>query len=221
MLKKWKKEEWAEIEGMTVTDKGRPYSTIAIGEKEVNGAVSHVVEEMYTDIFDFLQQKRPEYKVYVNYNEFPKIVVYFNGKMINSNPAFGEMKKEAGELLKRIFVPDVLKAYFDLKKDGKTTPSVEILRNRMKELTGERELTYQIMFLKPIVEDYVMNQLMQMKGNELSELSRYEFSEVVAAMNHKKIHSQIYGSLLENYGEEKTRELIVSELSRRYLKGGE
>ena len=221
MLRKWKKEEWAVIEGTTIVDKGRPYSKVAIGEKEENGDVMHVVEEMYTDIFDFIQQKRPEYKVYVNYNEFPKIVVYFNGKMINSNNSFREMKAEAEELLKKVFVPDVLKAFFDLKKEGKTTPAIEILRNRLKELTAEKEIMYQIMFLRPIVEDYVMNHLMKVEQNVLSGLSKYEFSEVVAAMMYKKIHSYVYTNLLETNGEEKAKELIVRELARRYLKGGE
>lgn len=221
MLRKWKKEDWAVIEGMTVTDNGRPYSAIAIGENESNGVTSHITEEMYTDIFDFIQQKRPEYKVYVNYNEFPRIVIYFNGKMINSNNSFRDMKAEVEEMLKKIFIPDVLKAYFDFKKGGKATPSIEILRNRIKELSGAKETMYQLMFLKPIVEDYVMNYIMKMNTNELSTLPTHEFSEVVAAMMYKKINSHTYNRLVEANGEEVAKEMVINDLARRYMKGGQ
>lgn len=215
-VKKWKKEDWAEIQGETVTDKGRPYSKIAIGEKETNGESYYISEEMYTDIFDYIQQKRPEYKVYVNYNETPRIVVYFNNCMINSNNSFKQMRTDVYNILKKLFIPDVLKAYFDFVKGENSTPAIEILRNRIKEETKEM---YQIMFLKPIVEDYVTNNILKVNDNQLSNLSTYEFTEVIASMIYKKVNSPIYNKLLEEFGEKEAKELIFNEMTRRYMKG--
>ncbi len=215
-VRKWKKEDWAEIQGESVTDQGRPYSKIAIGEKETNGESNYIAEEMYLDIFDFIQQKRPEYKVYVNYNETPKIVVYFNGSMINSNNLFKQMRMDVQDTLKNLFIPDVLKAYFDFVKGGNSTPAIEILRNRIKEETKEM---YQIMFLKPLVEEYVTNNILKMNSNQLSELRTHEFTEVLAAMIYKKVNSPIYNKLVEEIGEKEAKELIFNELTRRYMKG--
>lgn len=215
-VRKWKKEDWAEIQGESVTDKGRPYSKIAIGEKETNGESNYIAEEMYLDIFDFIQQKRPEYKVYVNYNETPRIVVYFNGSMINSNNLFKQMRMDVQDTLKKLFIPDVLKAYFDFVKGGNSTPAIEILRNRIKEETKEM---YQIMFLKPLVEEYVTNNILKMNSNQLSELRTHEFTEVLAAMIYKKVNSPIYNKLVEEIGEKEAKEIIFNELTRRYMKG--
>ena len=222
-LTKWKKEDWAMISENTEDD--RPYMKIAIGEKFSNGEKTYVTEEIYSDIMESICDNNSIYKVYVNFNEIPKIVTYFNGMLVANNHLFEERKKIIQNTLRSMYAPDVIKAYMDLQKqnsqkDFMLSPAIEILRNRIKETTGEKN-AYQLMFLKPIVEEFVTADLIQKEAKETANLDDSALRELVIAMiSNNKYRSRTYDEWLKQHKEERTKELITNELIRRYLQGG-
>ena len=223
-LIKWKKEDWGILSENN--DEARPSLVIAIGEKQSGGEKTYVKEEIYKDIMECICENNSFYKVYVNYNEHPKIVTYFNGNIVANNKYFEETKKKIMGLLKTMYAPDVIRAYLDFQKlnhhkDFMLSPAIEILRSRIKAASGEPDVVYQFMLLKPLVEEFVTGDLMKDKEETLMSLDDNEFREIIIAMaSGNKFRSQKYSDLLNGYGEDGTRSIITNELIRRYLKGG-
>lgn len=222
-LTKWKKEEWKLVSEDNSTD--RPCVVIAIGEMEAQGQTTYIKEEIYRDILECaLYSNNSFYKMHVSFNEVPKIVTYFNGSLVASNEHFTKHKRTIVEALKEIYAPDVFRAYIDLKKqnnqsDLKLSPAIEILRHRIKEITGE-ENAYQIMFLKPIVEEFITEGLIQHNEEELSQMEDPEFREVlIASLNKNRFQSASYNTLVKKHGEEEVKDYIQKEVIKRYLTG--
>lgn len=221
-LTKWKKEDW-KIASENDGDE-RPSVVIAIGEKIYDGEKTYIQEEIYRDIMECIFLNNSFYKVYVNFNETPKIVTYFNGMLVANNKQFEERKRKILTVLKSMYAPDVLKAYLDFQKlnhhnDLKASPSIEILRYRIKEATGEDDV-YQMMFLKPIVEEFITADLIAKTDDEVSQLDDIEFRETVIAMiSNNKFHTKKYTDWIKAQGEEGTKTMIVNELIRRYMGG--
>lgn len=224
--KKWKKEEWAVMEnenGERIEKyvNGRLCVRTAIGEMEANGEKSYIEEDIYADILESITRHNGFYKVYVQYKEVPRIVTYSNGILVATNDSFLTMKENVLGMLKNIYYPDVLRAYFDFQKGGEPTSSIEILRHRLREMSGNADSVYQIMFLKPIVEEFICTDIIKTEDSALSELDDGSFKEVIIAMLYSnKVNSKAYNTLVSAKGQEKAKEIVVDEMAKRLLKGG-
>lgn len=217
-LVKWKKEDW----GILVESDGeaRPCMTIAIGEKEVNGIRSHVTEEIYEDIMECIATNNSFYRVYVNYNEVPKIVTYYDGELVAGNKYFADIKSMVMGLLKKVYLPDLVKAYLDLQKEIKGTPSVEIVRNRLKELEQGQDSLYQLMFLKPIIEEYVKKEVFKFKDSPLTGLKDHELRELIVSIRYgNKMGTKNPSEFLPGLEGEQVKDFVLDEVYKRFLQG--
>lgn len=217
-LVKWKKEDW----GILVESDGeaRPCMTIAIGEKEVNGIRSHVTEEIYEDIMECIATNNSFYRVYVNYNEVPKIVTYYDGELVAGNKYFADIKSMVMGLLKKVYLPDLVKAYLDLQKEIKGTPSVEIVRNRLKELEQGQDSLYQLMFLKPIIEEYVKKEVFKFKDSPLTGLKDHELRELIVSIRYgNKMGTKNPSEFVPGLEGEQVKDFVLDEVYKRFLQG--
>ena len=218
-LVKWKKEDW----GILVESDGeaRPCMTIAIGEKEMNGVRSHITEDIYQDIMECIAMNNSFYRVYVNYNEIPKIVTYYDGELVAGNKYFADMKSRVMGLLKKVYLPDLVKAYLDLQKEVKGSPSVEIVRNRLKDFEQGQDALYQLMFLKPIIEEYLEQEVFKFKENPLTGLEDHELRELIISIRYgNKMGTKNPAEIVPGLEEAKVKEVLMDEVYKRFLRGG-